>query len=259
MELLPPDGDASGEDGRSSWPHRLHLALERQNFRFHVLPTLDLRSEQITAYELLLRFVGESGEVILPRDFLGAAERSGLMPAIDAWVLRRAVHLIAEEHRRGGDLRVVVNVSGASLVDAAVLHSLERDLRGLPVPPGSLAVEVTEEAAVAHFPHAVPFLQELRRLGCRCGLDDFGAGAVSVTVLRHLPVDYVKIDGAFVRDHQSVRALVALAQALDKETIAECVAEEETLEALRRCGVTGAQGYSIRCGDLPGALASVTP
>ena len=257
VELLPPDGDACGEDGRSSWPHRLRAALEHQGFRFHVLPTLDLRSEQITAYELLLRLVGESGEVILPRDFLGAAERSGLMPAIDAWVLRRAVHLIAEEHRRGGDLRIVVNVSGASLVDAAVLHSLERDLRELPVPPGSLAVEVSEGTAVAHLPHAVSFLEELRRLGCRCGLDDFGAGAAPVTILSHLPVDYVKIDGAFVRDHRLVRALVALAQALDKETIAECVAEEETLAALRRYGVTGAQGYSVPCRDLPGALARV--
>ena len=234
------------ERGRS-WVARLRDALEHDRFELLAQPVLGLRSREVELHELLLRLRDEDGELCGPDTFMGVAERFDLVEAIDRWVLRRA--LAFQREPAGEGLCLAVNVSARS-IGPGVIELLEREIDDHA--PPRLILEVTEAAAIADLQQARAFAEALERLGLRMSLDDFGAGLGSFSSLRALPVDYLKIDGQFVGglagnpvDREIVKAIVALARAAGRRTVAEFVSDQDTLELLTALGVDLAQGFHI--------------
>ena len=232
-----------------SWVARLHIALERDGFELLAQPVLALDSREVALHELLLRVRDEHGVLAGPDAFMGVAERFGLTEAIDRWVLRR-VFALQREHP-AADLCLAVNLSARS-IGPGVVGLLEHELAAGGIDPRMLIVEVEETAAIADISLARSFSEALARLGFQVALDDFGAGLGSFSSLRALPIDYLKIDGEFVRglarnpvDREIVKAIVALARAAGRRTIAEFVVDQETLDLLTEIGVDLAQGFHI--------------
>ncbi|MDO8211603.1 EAL domain-containing protein [Conexibacter sp. CPCC 206217] len=237
---------------RITWAERIREALEEDRFTLYAQPIVELSSGVVRQHELLLRMLDEQGEVIPPASFIAIAERFDLMQEIDRWVVARAIRQMGEQHRAGRDLVFEVNISGSSTGDPDLLTIIERELQANLVNPANLVLEVTETTAVANIPRAQEFAARLAELGCRFALDDFGAGFGSFYYLKHLPFDILKIDGEFVRscttsptDQLLIRAAVEIARGMGKETIAEYVGDDETVELLRRLGVDYAQGFHI--------------
>ncbi len=235
-----------------SWPERIRRAVDENLFALYAQPILDLASNEISQYELLLRAIGDRGEVIPPTAFLPAAERFGLVREIDAWVTRRAIRLIEAHRHAGRELRLEVNLSGRTIGDASLPRMIESELEGTGIDPSSLIFEVTETAAISNMEEAREFASALTALGCQFALDDFGAGFGSFYYLKYLPLDYLKIDGDFIAnlarsdtDQSVVRAIVDLSRSLGKRTIAEFVANPETVSLLREYGVDYAQGFFV--------------
>ncbi len=243
---------AAGMRARVDWAERIRHALEHELFELHLQPILDLATGEVSQHEALLRMRGDDGEMIPPGAFLDVAERFDLIQDVDNWVAGRAIALMAELRESGHDLCVEVNVSGRSMGDPRLLETIENGLTEHGVSPHRLILEVTETAAVANIPRAREFAERLGELGCRFALDDFGAGFGSFYYLKHLPFDYLKIDGEFVRncvgtptDQLVIKAVVEIARGLGKRTVAEFVGDEATVELLRRHGVDFAQGFHV--------------
>jgi PAS domain S-box-containing protein len=233
-------------------PDRVRQALESDQFVLYCQPVLDLKTNEVSQYELLIRMVDDEGRLILPQAFLKPAEQSGLIRSIDHWVVRRAIRLIAENRQAGRDVRIEVNVSPESLGDRDLLGVLDQELASTAIDPANLVVEVTESAAVANPEGTSALAKGVRGLGARFALDDFGSTFGSFRHLKDLPLDYLKIDGDLVgsltesRTAQLVvKALVDVARGTGTETIAVFVSEEETLALLRQHGVGYAQGYVV--------------
>ncbi|HET6867006.1 MAG TPA: EAL domain-containing protein [Solirubrobacteraceae bacterium] len=234
-----------------TWSQRIQDALNRDRFVLHLQPILELATGQIKHGELLLRMKGDRGKLIAPGAFLPAAERFGLIHAIDRWVVQRAIQLMSESGTGGP--RVGINLSGESIVgDPLLLEMIERELERTAIDPSKLIFEVTETAAIANMPEATEFAQGLTSLGCSLALDDFGTGFGSFYYLKHLPVSYVKLDGEFIQnlprsevDEHMVKAIVGVSQALGIKTVAESVADEETIGLLHKHQVDYAQGFYV--------------
>ena len=243
-----------GLDLRTAWIDRLREAPALGRFRLHAQPVVAIGADVSGPphHELLLRYARDDGELVVPNRFLGIAERFGLAPAIDRWVLDQAVGLLRREHDAGRPLRLSVNVSRLTLGREPLAAQVTGLLDGAGLPPGALTIEITETAVMADLEHAADVLGRLRALGVRIALDDFGTGCSSLMELRHLPVDELKIDGAFVRgaadggpDRVIVEAVVHLARGLGARTVGEVVADGRALAALREAGVDAAQGYHL--------------
>jgi diguanylate cyclase (GGDEF)-like protein/PAS domain S-box-containing protein len=236
---------------KQTWTQRIRQALEEDLFVLYCQPILDLQTNRISQHELLLRMPGEHDELILPAAFLYTAERFGFIRAIDRWVIGRAIRLLAE--RNGGrNLRLEVNVSGSSVTDPELPAFIEQELNATSIDPADLILEVTETAAIANMAQARRFVARLREMGCGFALDDFGAGFGSFYYLKHLPFDYLKIDGEFIRnlagsstDQLILKSIVEMAQAFGKQTIAEFVGSQESIRLLRDQHVDYAQGYQV--------------
>jgi EAL domain-containing protein (putative c-di-GMP-specific phosphodiesterase class I)/FixJ family two-component response regulator len=235
-----------------AWSDRINTALEQDLLVVHRQPIVDLSGREGPRYELLIRMAGEDDELISPGAFLPAAERFGLVRDIDSWMVRRAVDLIDAERTAGGSVVLEVNVSARSIDEPDFPVAIERALEEASIDPGSLVLELTETAAIANMEQARRFATRIREMGCEFALDDFGAGFGSFYNLKHLPVDYLKIDGEFVRglprsqiDQRMVKAMVEIARGLHLRTIAEGVESAETLELLREYGVDFAQGHHL--------------
>ncbi|WP_051472195.1 bifunctional diguanylate cyclase/phosphodiesterase [Patulibacter minatonensis] len=233
------------------WVERIETALRTDGFVLLAQPIEDLSTGAVDRHELLLRMI-DDGDLIPPAAFLPVAERHGLAPRIDRWVLSRALELLERIADAGGSHRFEVNVSGRSLSDDGLLRHIERELRRTGVDPRALIIEITETAAIADIAAAREFVERLTRIGCRFALDDFGAGFGSFYYLKHLPSDYLKIDGEFVRgcatshdDRVVIRSLVAVARGMNKRTIAEFVTDEAVLRCVTDLGVDLAQGFHI--------------
>jgi diguanylate cyclase (GGDEF)-like protein/PAS domain S-box-containing protein len=238
-------GPVSGMQLRLNWADEIRRALDEDRFVLYCQPILHLASDQVTQYELLLRMVGDDGEIVMPAAFIDTAERFGLIQEIDQWVARKAIHLLAEH-----DVRLEVNVSGKSMGDLAIPELVERELAATGTDPSRLVFEITETAAIANMEQARAFAERLTRLGCRFALDDFGAGFSSFYYLKYLPLDYLKIDGDFIQsltssvtDQLVVKSMVDIARGMGLKTIAEFVEEAETVAMLREKGVDFSQGY----------------
>jgi diguanylate cyclase (GGDEF)-like protein/PAS domain S-box-containing protein len=238
---------------RRGWADRIRDALEHDRMLLFQQPILDLRSNRISQYELLIRLPREDGGgVVAPQEFLPVAERFDLVQALDRWVVSRAIQLIAAAERSGRELVLEVNLSGRSIGDPALFDLLDRELRNSGIEASRLVLEVTETAAIENMEVARSFAERLASFGCRLALDDFGSGFGSFYYLKHLPFDYLKIDGDFVRqltqnrvDQAVVRSIVQIADSVGYETIAEFVVDGPTLEAVRAFGVHFAQGFHV--------------
>jgi diguanylate cyclase (GGDEF)-like protein/PAS domain S-box-containing protein len=246
---------ASGSDrldGRTSWADVIRDGLDENRFVLQAQPIMDLATGDTGQFELLLRLRDPFGELISPAAFLPAAERYDLIGAIDRWVVKRSIAMLAAENLRGRRLTFEVNISGRSAGDEQLLALIEGELRANEVDPAQVIFEITETTAVANIPRAQEFAHRLAALGCRFALDDFGAAFASFYYLKHLPFDYLKIDGEFVRgcvtdrtDQLVIRAVVDIARGLGKRTVAEMVGDEETLNLVRELGVDYVQGFHI--------------
>ncbi len=231
---------------------RIRETVQRESFLVYAQPIVNLDSQQISQRELLLRLRGRNGEVIAPGPFLAAAERFDLIKEVDRWMVGQAIEMISDARERGEELRLDVNVSAKSLGDPELMKVIVAGLDRTAIDPASLIFEVTETAAITNPQGARRFAVELTSLGCRCALDDFGTGFGSLTHLKQLPVDFIKIDGEFVShlttsaaDQVLVRAMVEIAHGLGMEAIAEFVRDQETLDTLRGLEADYAQGYFL--------------
>jgi diguanylate cyclase (GGDEF)-like protein/PAS domain S-box-containing protein len=237
---------------RVTWAERVARAVREGLFELYCQPIVDFASDAVSRWELLLRLPGGDGQLILPSQFLYTAERSGLILEIDRWVLTEAFRLIAEQEARGRKICLEVNISGRSVGDPQLLALIEQALEQTAIDPASLILEVTETAAIANMDRARGFATTLQSLGCGFALDDFGAGFGSFYYLKHIPFDYVKVDGEFIRnlptsntDQLIVDSIVQMSKGLGKHTIAEFVGDRETVEVLKKHGVDFGQGYYL--------------
>jgi diguanylate cyclase (GGDEF)-like protein/PAS domain S-box-containing protein len=231
----------------------LRQAVAEHRFLLYCQPIIDLQTMEICQHELLLRLPGREGrECLSPKSFLYIAERLGLIPAIDSWVVRSAIHLIAAHARAGRKLVLTVNISGKSLGDPGLSAAVEDALAETGINPECLVLELAETAVIANLEQARAFADRLHNYGCRIALDDFGAGFASFYYLRNFPFDYLKIDGEFIRNlpvnpvnQLVVNAIVSIARGISTKTIAEFVGDSNTTQLLRISGVDYAQGYYI--------------
>ncbi|WP_333343773.1 EAL domain-containing protein [Microcoleus sp. w1-18aA5] len=233
---------------------QISRALGTNHFRLYCQKIVSISSNPLVEhYEILLRMLDENGEVVSPNEFIPAAERYGLITEIDCWVIETFFsnyHKLPEKDVNQG--LYTINLSGASISNNQFLRFLIEQFSRYKVPPQTIGFEITETAAIANFEQARYFMGELKKIGCCFALDDFGSGLSSFAYLMNLPVDYLKIDGAFVKNisHNLIsQALVEgfnrIAHAMNLETIAEFVEDETILEKLREIGVDYAQGYGI--------------
>jgi diguanylate cyclase (GGDEF)-like protein/PAS domain S-box-containing protein len=246
----PHGPHAERSRARFRWLDRIRHALDHDLFTLQAQPLLDLARNEVTGCELLLR-MRENGELIGPDRFLYIAERHGLATAIDRYVIRHGIALAAR-HPRPPGFRWEINLSADSLGDPDIPRLIETELERTGLASSALVFEITETAAIANMSEARAFAARISDIGCRFALDDFGAGYGSFYYLKHLPFEYLKIDGEFVRqlttnttDLVIVQAIVTAAHRLGKQTIAEYVGDARTLDLLRTLHVDHAQGYHI--------------
>ncbi|MBD3669966.1 MAG: EAL domain-containing protein [Gammaproteobacteria bacterium] len=232
------------------WTRIIKRAIENDRFFLVTQPIVDSRSQKVMAREVLLRLNDQNSTIAMPNGFIPAAERFGLMPDIDRWVIGRTIGYIQEDIIQGVDSVYSINLSAATFNDTSTLEYIRYLIEHSRIKPHSLIFEITETMAITHLNKAIEFLEGLRSLGCRTALDDFGSGHASYLYLKDLPVDYVKIDGSFVRDllkeplHLAmVRSMKEVADAVGIQTIAEYVEDIETKEMLASLGVDYIQGY----------------
>ena len=234
---------------------RLRDALDNNRlcvYAQRIAPILD--RTRASGVECLVRMKHEDGTILSPAAFMSAAQRYQMLKQIDEWMIRNTLQILkpyASLMFHNG-MYVSINVSGQSLNDAAFVTQVESWVRESTIAPGLITFEITETAAVSNLPRADELMRGLRRLGCRFALDDFGTGVNSLTYLKSLQVNRVKIDGSFVRDLLTnprstamVRAVVQLAQSLEIDCVAEFVESEAILRKVRDLGVSYAQGYFV--------------
>ncbi|HEY5602822.1 MAG TPA: EAL domain-containing protein [Gammaproteobacteria bacterium] len=245
--------------GEMQWVSTINQALEENWFRLYkqsIHPTNGSGSEAERC-EFLLRLLDRDGELHAPNDFIPAAERYNLMPKIDRWVIENVFSYLAGTGKKyNGDKKngpkYFINISGMSLSESTFYKFVKEMLAKYKVPPYIICFEVTETAAIEHLSNAMEFISRIRSDGCCFALDDFGSGVSSFAYLRTIPVDYIKIDGAFVThmreqpmDRAIVEAINHIGHIAGKQTIAEFVENIETLNQLRDIGVDFVQGFGL--------------
>jgi len=236
------------------WAARINNALEEGRFELFRQTILPLQqSEEGAHYELLLRMRDETGKIVAPDNFITAAERYGITPQIDRWVIENAFRwLVSEADERARLSMCSINLSGQSLGDDKFLPYVIDQFHRSGLDATKICFEITETAAIASFSQANRFIQALKELGCKFALDDFGTGLSSFGYLKHFPVDYLKIDGSFVKeilhdpiDREMVRSINEIGHLTGKQTIAEFAENNEIINMLRSLGVDYAQGYGV--------------
>ncbi len=236
------------------WAARINNALEENRFELYRMTILPLHLEEPGAhYELLLRMRDEQGALVSPDLFIAAAERYGLIANLDRWVVDNAFRwLVSEADERERLTMCSINLSGQSLTDNEFLPFVIRQLQKSGLDPAKICFEITETAAIASFAQASRFIHALKELGCKFALDDFGTGLSSFGYLKHFPVDFLKIDGSFVKemlhdpiDREMVRSINEIGHLTGKQTIAEFAENQEIITMLRGMGIDYAQGYGV--------------
>ena len=234
---------------------KLREALDNDSFRLDAQPILPLRGNYgRPRFELLIRMVGDRGEIIPPSKFLSSAERYQLMPTVDRWVVSRSCELLGAHSASVGEeiARFAINLSGQSLQDESFLEFVIDHIKTSRVPPGVLCFELTETATIGNLAKAQDFMRSLQDLGCQFALDDFGTGVSSLAYLKDLSVNYLKIDGSFVRDainnsrsESMIKAIAQLAKVMCMETIAEYVETDLLRARMADLGVDYGQGFAM--------------
>jgi diguanylate cyclase (GGDEF)-like protein/PAS domain S-box-containing protein len=248
------DGEVLQRFAEMAWVQELHEALEHDRLRLQYQEIVPLKDAGDGRHiELLLRLLDRQGRIVGPGSFIPAAERYGLMPQIDRWVIRTAFATLGSPSgRASGITTCAINLSGVTFNDETFVGFVEEQFRIHGIETSTICFEITETSAIGDLPSATRLIGALQKLGCRFSLDDFGAGMSSFGYLKHLPVDYLKIDGSFVKDMLSDRIDRAMVEMINhighvtgKKTIAEFVETPEIAAALRGIGVDYAQGYGI--------------
>jgi diguanylate cyclase (GGDEF)-like protein/PAS domain S-box-containing protein len=240
--------------GEIQWLQRLQSALKENRFQLYHQPIVPAHGEESgPAMEVLIRLQEETGHELLPAEFMRAAERYRLMGLVDRWVVQTTLAALG----RGAipvppNRSVAINISGQTLGDVQFLEFVVECLDSTGVAPGQVCFEITESAVIANLDHARRFVGVLHGMGCQFALDDFGSGVGSFSNLKNLPLDYLKIDGSFIRNlardtvnQAMVTAMIKLARTLNFKVIAEQVEDAAALDAARRMGVDYLQGYAI--------------
>ena len=240
--------------GEMKWVVRIRRAIDEHMFTLYFQPIQSLSGDGVIHYEILLRLVDDSGEIIPPGVFIPAAERYNLMPEIDRWVIAATFSAVSERRQKHGITKEIfaINLSGLSWNSDELLMFIVNEARYRNLPPEAICFEITETAAISHLSRAVSFIKELKAQGFRFSLDDFGSGVSSFGYLKQLPVDFLKIDGGFVKsmvddkiDLAMVNVINQIGHTMGIKTIAEFVETGAILEKLRELGVDSAQGYFI--------------
>ncbi|PRA58971.1 MULTISPECIES: EAL domain-containing protein [Pseudomonas] len=254
----PDDSELSLRFGEMAWVQRLHMALEENRFCLYAQEIASLGHVGGAGghVEILLRLHDEAGRMILPDSFIPAAERYGLMTSLDRWVVENVFKIIAQCMTRQDPRPMAmcaINLSGNTIGDDEFLIFLRQQFVTYAVPPEMICFEITETSAISNLASAIKFINELKDLGCHFSLDDFCAGMSSFAYLKHLPVDFLKIDGSFVRDmlddpinRAMVEVINHIGHVMGKRTIAEFVETPQIEQALLEIGVDYAQGYIIQ-------------
>ena len=246
------DAEVTRRRGEMDWVSRVKGALREDRFRLYAQPIVSTRDGRTLDREVLLRLEDDRGGLVLPDAFIPAAERYGVMPAIDRWVVEQVAASCGRWQREFPGTGCSINLSGASVNDDGFLRFLRRTVEASGLSPRTVCFEITETAAIVNLSKAAHFIRELKGIGCRFALDDFGSGLSSFGYLKNLPVDYVKIAGGFVRgllddpvDAAMVEAIHKIGHVMGLQTIAEHVEHEALLPRLREIGVDYAQGDAI--------------
>jgi diguanylate cyclase (GGDEF)-like protein/PAS domain S-box-containing protein len=257
------DAESGEQSGELQMLSQINHAFELGNFRLYrqKIITLGADGGDEPHYEVLVRMVDRAGDLIPPSGFMPAAERYNLLSSIERWVISSMVEFLHQQYECGAiphskaaltNAFYAVNLSGASINDSSFIDFLRKLLTRFNLPRGLLCFEVTETTAISNLTKAAQLIHEVKAMGCRFALDDFGIGMSSFAYLKYLPVDYIKIDGVFVRDmatdpmdHAIVEAINRIAHILGLKTVAEFVESETILDRLRAIGVDYAQGYFI--------------
>ncbi len=229
-------------------------ALQEDRFRIYCQPIVALspNNKESLHYELLIRLTDPQGDLIMPASFIPAAERYGLMTSLDRWMISTAFNCYNDTFGEHSGVQIAINLSGNSLNDDSLLDFIKDEITRTGIEPTNVCFEITETAAISNLDQVSQLILELKRIGCRFALDDFGSGLSSFTYLKNLPVDYLKIDGSFVHDmiddsidHAMVEAINQVGHIMGIGTIAECAESEEVVNMLRELGVDYAQGYAM--------------
>jgi diguanylate cyclase (GGDEF)-like protein/PAS domain S-box-containing protein len=250
------DEAVSERYGEMHWTSRITKAMEDGRFILYQQAIVGISNDAMEHTEILLRMIDEEGKVIPPGAFLPAAERYNLMIGIDRWVISEVFKTITEGglcKSCNGDFNLIsVNLSGDSLSDEGLFDFIMSEKEKYNVPLECICFEITETVAIRNLSEAIILINELTKHGCRFALDDFGSGLSSFAYLKTLPVQYLKIDGSFVRDvsrdeidKAMVRSIQQVGKAMNLLTIAEWVEDEETLNVLKELGIDYAQGYYL--------------
>jgi len=255
------------------WSVRIRDALEKDMFQLHYQPIMKMKdvdlmnlpaqdgvlwqrhldeTDKVNSYEVLVRMIDENGVLNYPDSFIPTAERFNMMTDIDMWVLENALQEMVAAGPASKNIRLSINISGNTVNSDETLGKIKSLIEQYDISPSSLTFEVTETCAIANLEQANDFINELRKIGCRFSLDDFGSGFCSFSQLKNLPTDFVKIDGQFVRsmargatDRAIVTAMNDVAHSLGRYTVAEYVESPEIVRLLKICGVDKIQGNYI--------------
>ncbi len=247
------DTEIAMREGEMQWVERIYRALETDQFCFFAQPVMTTKTGAIEHYELLIRMVGTDNTMIPPGAFLPAAERYNIIAKVDQWVIDHIIDLLVK-HKSFLDRIdcISVNLSGQSLGDNNFIEHLRNKLLANKAYTKKFCFEITETSAISNLQVASDFIQQMRQLGCRFSLDDFGSGLSSFAYLKQLPVDYLKIDGMFVKDIVNdkidlamVKSMHEIGEVMGMATIAEFVENDEILSLLKEIGVDYMQGYGI--------------
>ena len=255
----PADLDKADMAADMNWAAQVREMLEHDRFQLVYQPIVSTADGSVRDYEVLVRMVCDDGKIILPGGFMPAAERFGLIHSVDRWIVKRAIMQLGKLRQAGSRASFSINLSGHAFEDESLLPLIREWLSETGLDPAWVTFEITETAAIENLAAAEAFITDLKDIGCQFALDDFGSGFSSFAYLKHLPVDKLKIDGAFVKgmahstvDQAMVESMNQVAHALGKVTVAECVENEETLQLLTEMGVDLVQGnYLGHPGEVP--------
>lgn len=249
----PVADEQLGREREQQWQDAIAQAIEAGGFQLVYQPIVSLLGNHQEKYEVFVRMLGEAGEAILPGQFLASAEQSGQIIDIDRWVVSKAIEVLAKRRKEGIETQFFIKLSGQTLGDPELAIWINDLMRTHSLAANSLVFEIAEQTAQQYLKNAKAFIKAMQQIRCHTALEHFGSGPNSFQLLKHLPVDYLKIDGSFIHnlasepDNQAVvKSIVEMAQSMNKQCIAEFVQDPHSLSVLWQSGVHFIQGYFLQ-------------
>ncbi len=249
----PVTEEKAGRERDEQWTQRVRDALEKNEFWLVYQPIASLHGETQEKYEVLVRMADEEGNEVLPGQFLPAAENANLIGEVDRWVMRRAIEVLTERRRGGHDTVFFIKLSVKTVSEPTLLSWISEQLKAARLQGDTIVFELSEAAAVTNLKQAKAFHGGLQELRCGLALEHFGSGVNSLQLLKHLPADYLKIDGSFMhnlagsaQNQEMVKSITETAHSMGKTTIAEYVEDASSLAVLWQCGVNYIQGHFLQ-------------